>query len=62
MCLFNISSNIITNKNILLTKTNSWSDEADDITFLLPKTQMYTPKYLVLTSKLDCFETFRVNI
>jgi myotubularin-related protein 5/13 len=47
--------------NILLNKNNSWSDEGDDTTFLLPKTQMYAPKCLVLTSKLDCFEAFRVN-
>jgi myotubularin-related protein 5/13 len=47
--------------NILLNKNNGWSDEADDTTFLLPKTQMYAPKCLVLTSKLDCFEAFRVK-
>lgn len=48
--------------NILLNKNNNWSDEADDTTFLLPKTQMYAPKCLVITSKLDCFEAFRVSV
>lgn len=49
-----------TNKNIF-NKNNGWSDEADDTTFLIPKTQMYAPKCFVLTSKLDCFEAFRVR-
>lgn len=40
-------------------KSNGCSDEADDTAFLLPRTQMYAPKCLVLTSKLDCFEAFR---
>ncbi|CAF3453250.1 unnamed protein product [Rotaria sp. Silwood1] len=48
-----------TTTNILLNKTNDYSDEADDTAFLLPRTQMYAPKCLVLTSKLDCFEAFR---
>ncbi|CAF1097370.1 unnamed protein product [Adineta ricciae] len=45
--------------NTLLNKNNICSDEADDTAFLLPKTQMYAPKCLLLTSKLDCFEAFR---
>ena len=48
------TTNEYLNRNNLL-----WSDEADDTTFLLPKTQMYAPKCFVLTSKLDCFEAFR---
>lgn len=40
-------------------KSNGCSDEADDKAFLLPRTQMFATKYLVLTSKLDCFEAFR---
>jgi hypothetical protein len=52
----------ITTTNTLLNKTNGCSDEADDTAFLIPRTQMYAPKCLVLTSKLDCFEAFRVNI
>ena len=48
--------------NTLLNKNNICSDEADDTAFLLPKTQMYAPKCLLLTSKLDCFEAFRVSV
>ena len=29
---------------------------------LVPHSKMFTPKCLVLISKLDCFETFRVGI
>lgn len=47
--------------NTLLNKNNTCSDEADDTAFLIPRTQMYAPKCLVLTSKLDCFEAFRVS-
>jgi myotubularin-related protein 5/13 len=50
-----------TTTNALFNKNNIRSDEADDTAFLLPKTQMYAPKCLVLTSKLDCFEAFRVR-
>ncbi|CAF3991739.1 unnamed protein product [Adineta steineri] len=48
-----------TTTNTLFNKNNICSDEADDTAFLLPKTQMYAPKCLLLTSKLDCFEAFR---
>ncbi|CAF1202768.1 unnamed protein product, partial [Didymodactylos carnosus] len=34
-------------------------DEADDTAFVIPRTQMFAPKCLVLTSKFDCFEIFR---
>lgn len=45
-----------------LNKNNACGDEADDTAFRFPRTQMYAPKCLVLTSKLDCFEAFRVRI
>ena len=48
--------------NSFFKKSNVYSDEADDTAFLLPRTQMYAPKCLVLTSKLDCFEAFRVSL
>ncbi|CAF1493996.1 unnamed protein product, partial [Rotaria sordida] len=45
--------------NNLFNKKNGCSNEADNTAFLLPRTQMYAPKCLFLTSKLDCFEAFR---
>jgi myotubularin-related protein 5/13 len=52
----------ISPSNAQLNKINNCTDEADDTAFLLPRTQMYAPKCLVLTSKLDCFEAFRVRM